>query len=238
MVKTRIGGILDLSTVDYPGRPAAVVFFYGCNFRCPFCFNKDLLDGKYQELENVDIIKRLFDTKDFIDSIVITGGEPTLQPESLLELCDMLKVIGFFVKIDTNGSNPDVIKELIKKKLVDFIALDVKAPFSKYNAVIGNDFGGKVKETFDIVINSGIKYECRSPLVPGLNDGFLEEYASDVSDAKVFVLEQLMPEKALDPKVRNITPFTRVQMIEKAKAFRNSLVKIRTRENGEELVRH
>ncbi|MBU0929961.1 MAG: anaerobic ribonucleoside-triphosphate reductase activating protein [Nanoarchaeota archaeon] len=242
MKNIKIGGILDLSTVDYPKKTAAVVFMQGCNFRCPFCYNPDLINGKGKEISIKEIVENI-KKKDFIDAVVITGGEPTLQPESLIELCRQLKENKFLVKIDTNGSNPLLIKELIDKKFVDYIALDVKAPLNeKYLDVIkvkNKDFVNKIRDVIDILKNSSIEYELRTPIVPGLNDSpkDLEQHGNDVKDAKIFILEQFTPENGtLDKSFEKIKSPSYNDLKEIAKYFKNKKVVIKAREVGEQEV--
>lgn len=241
----KIGGILDLSTVDYPGKAAAVIFLHGCNFRCPFCFNHELVLGsKYAERSEEEIASHISKFKEFIEGVVITGGEPTLQPEELEKLCKKLKALKLLIKLDTNGTNPEAVKKLIDSRLIDFVALDVKAPFNvkDYSRVAGvkpadaREFLKKIRATLKILMNSSVSYECRCPIVPGLNDAMLKKLADDVKEANCFVLEQFLNEKTLDPKLLQIAGYPREKMIDFAKQFKNKTVKIRTRENGEELV--
>lgn len=245
VIKIRLGGILELSTVDWPGRPAAVLFLAGCNFRCPFCFNADLVAGdKSQEVEVGQLVQKLEGFRRFLGSVVITGGEPTLQ--DITPLCEQLKAAGFAIKLDTNGSRPGVVTALIAKGLVDFVALDIKGPLDSddYSRVTGlndrNDIVNNVRETLKILNESGIDYECRSPIVPTVNAdyGMLKRHAESVRDAKVFVLEQFWPEKGtLDSGLKNVKGLSRDQMLAAANLFENPVVKIRTREAGEETVK-
>lgn len=241
--KIRIGGILDLSTVDYPKKVAAVIFMHGCNFRCPFCYNPDLINGIGKDVDIKEIANEI-KKKDFIDSVAITGGEPTLQPEALKELCKQLKENNFFVKIDTNGSNPDIIKELVDKKLVDYIALDVKGPLNeKYLKIINvtnRELINKIKDTINILKNSDIEYELRSPIVPGLNDSpeDLKQHGNDVKDAEIFILEQFTPENGtLDKNFEKIKSPPYNELKETAKYFKNKEVRIKAREIGEETIK-
>jgi len=234
--KFRIGGILDISTIDYPGKLTSVIFLYGCNFRCPFCFNFDLVTGKPSREVNVkEIIEKIKSFRDFVAAVVITGGEPTLQP--LEELCREIKKMILLVKVDTNGTNPDMIEKLIKGKLIDFVALDIKAPFDKYSRVVNSineQDVNNVKKTFDLIINSDIDYECRTPVVPSINKQYMKELADDVKDSNVFVLEQFTSEKGSLGNIEG--KITREELKHIAKLFSNKIVKIRTIEAGEEIL--
>ena len=235
----KVGGILDLSTVDYPGKPAAVIFLYGCNFRCPFCHNHDLVEkGVFAELDTEDVMKRVMENIDFIEGVAITGGEPTLQ-EGLEELCRTIKTKNLSVKLDTNGSRPEVVKDLIEKGLVDFVAMDVKHTLDSegYSFVKASSFADNVKKTLNILISSGIDHEIRMPVVEGINDDRMEALAESIKGAKTFVLEQVRCDKGtLDPAYNEKSGPNREKMIELAKKFKNPVVKIRTVESGEETI--
>ncbi len=236
--KLKVGGILEMSTLDYPGKVSSVIFLHGCNFRCPFCFNGGLVLGSdYKEMSAADIARKISGFRDFIDAVVITGGEPALQ--DIEGLCRLLKGISLLVKIDTNGTNPALVKKLVSQKLADFVAIDVKAPFSRYSDVVGvklsEETTVKIKETYEFLISSGVDYECRCPVVPGVNLEMMETLAQDVKDAKVFALEQFWSEKGTLGNV--VGSISREQLLEISNAFKNNIVKIRTRESGEEIIR-
>lgn len=158
-----------MSTVDWPGRPAAVLFLSGCNLRCPFCFNSKLALGtEPREVDVNDIVATLKKSKPFVSGVVITGGEPTLQ--DIIPLCRQLKKAGFVIKLDTNGSNPRMVGQMLSEHLIDFVALDVKGPFTTagYARSTGVDCTvhlDAIKRTLELVTGSGIEYECRSPIV-------------------------------------------------------------------------
>ncbi|MFZ3077712.1 MAG: anaerobic ribonucleoside-triphosphate reductase activating protein [Candidatus Aenigmatarchaeota archaeon] len=237
--KLKVGGILDMSTLDYPGKISSVIFLHGCNFRCPFCFNYELVVGKnYKEMTVEEILKKIAGFRDFIDAVVITGGEPTLQ--DIETLCKGLKKTGLLVKIDTNGTNPDIVKKIVAQRLVDFVAMDVKAPFNQYfkSAGVNLDENAvkKIKETFDFLIGSGIDYELRCPVVPGVNLELMGQLAQDVKDAKIFVLEQFWADKGTLGNIEGSV--SREQLLEIAKLFKNRTVKIKTREKGEETIKN
>jgi len=244
--KLKVGGILDMSTLDYPGKISSVIFLHGCNFRCPFCFNYELVVGKkYNEMSVEEILKKIFGFRDFIDAVVITGGEPTLQ--DIENLCKGLKQMGLLVKIDTNGTNSEIIKKFVAQRLVDFVAMDVKAPFADYSKVAGVNLDEnatkKIRETFEFLIGSGIDYELRCPVVPGVNLELMQQLAEDVKDAKIFVLEEFWGEKGTLGNINGEivvgeAPRSREQLLVIAKFFKNRIVKIKTREKGEETIKN
>ncbi|HPO83020.1 MAG TPA: anaerobic ribonucleoside-triphosphate reductase activating protein, partial [bacterium] len=123
-----IGGLHKLSLIDYPGKLSAVVFTRGCNFRCPYCHNPELIEDNGGDIiDEEEVFSFLDERKGKLDGVVMTGGEPTLQSD-IAEFLEKVKRLGFFVKLDTNGSYPERIKELIDRKLLDYIAMDIKAP--------------------------------------------------------------------------------------------------------------
>jgi len=181
-----IGGLQKFSLLDYPGRVSAIVFTKGCNFRCQFCYNPMLVwpievsKSKYAHLKNGEQQKvhptinqdELFvflkSRAGKLDAVVLTGGEPCLQKD-LPEFIRKIKALGFLVKLDTNGSHPEVLAKLIKEKLVDYIAMDLKAPENKYKEVTGvkADFK-KIRRSVKLIMRSDRSYEFRTTVVPGL----------------------------------------------------------------------
>ena len=152
----QIGGLAKYSLVDYPGKVAAVVFTQGCNFRCPYCHNQGLLKSKVSSSRLLDqglVLEFLYKRQKQLDGVVITGGEPTLQPD-LVDFIDTIKSLGYLVKLDTNGSRPEVLREVIAEGLVDYIAMDIKASLDKkkYDWVAGVAVDiGKIEESQNIL---------------------------------------------------------------------------------------
>ena len=179
----QIYGLMKTTLLDYPGKVASTIFLGGCNFRCPFCHNMDLITG----LNNIDpvpfqdVIKHLNSRKGVIDGVCITGGEPTLQPD-LIDLIKTIKDIGLLVKLDSNGSKTAVLDELLSKKLVDYIAIDAKSSFNMYPVICGLDSSGhddyyikdilnNVKNTISLLINQDlVPYEFRTTVIREYHD--------------------------------------------------------------------
>ncbi len=134
----KIGYVQKTSFIDYPGKISAVVFAQGCNFRCPYCHNPELVDPERfcDNLLMEDVYAYLEKRKGKLDGVVITGGEPTLQSD-LMPFIQRVKSLGYLVKLDTNGSRPRVLQNIIQKGILDYIAMDIKAPFEKYSRVTG-----------------------------------------------------------------------------------------------------
>lgn len=160
-----ISGLQKLSLIDYPGKIACTLFLFGCNFRCGFCHNPELVlappNEKYSEEEFLDFLEK---RKGQLDGVCITGGEPLLSLEK--EFLRKIKALGYSIKIDTNGTNPEKLKEFIGEGLVDYVAMDLKAPPEDYNLVANTNVQiNQLEETIKLIVNSDIDYEFRTTIV-------------------------------------------------------------------------
>ena len=168
----QIHGLNKTTLLDYPEHVAATIFCGGCNFRCPFCHNSDLVLNPMSQplLEEQEVLAFLKKRRAVLSGICITGGEPTLQAD-LADFIRKVKALGYLVKLDTNGYRPDVIKELVKEKLVDYIAMDIKAGETNYGKATGiTDLDTeKIKESIDFIMHCGVKYEFRTTVVKGIH---------------------------------------------------------------------
>ncbi|RLI22120.1 anaerobic ribonucleoside-triphosphate reductase activating protein [Candidatus Bathyarchaeota archaeon] len=230
-----IKGFVDISLVDWDGKVSSVIFLPNCNFRCPFCQNAKLV-LKPNEIPTIgfeEIKSRLERLKKWIDGAVITGGEPTLHKELKL-LCRKLKNLGFSVKLDTNGTNPKMLQELINEKLIDYIALDIKAPLNpkKYSEAVGvssNEPLKKILESIGILRKENIEYELRTTVVPSIHtEQDIEEICKSIEGCPKYVIQNFRPtEDMINPKFRNIKPFSRKQLEkfrENAKKYLSNVV--------------
>ena len=163
-----IGGLQKTSLLDYPEKIAAILFTQGCNFRCGYCHNPELLNGNaqlHQEVTLDALFEFLNNRKGKLDGVVITGGEPCIQ-KNLIQVISKIKKMGFLVKLDTNGTFPDVISELLIKNLIDYIAMDIKAPLEKYHKITGSIVNiENIKKSIAIILNSNIDYEFRTTVI-------------------------------------------------------------------------
>ncbi|MCT4662877.1 MAG: anaerobic ribonucleoside-triphosphate reductase activating protein [Tissierellales bacterium] len=186
----KIAGIQKTSFIDYPGELATVLFTSGCNFRCPYCHNSELLNQNY-ELEDKDWIQWLKSRQKNIDAIVISGGEPTLHSD-LIEFLRKLKQEGFKVKLDTNGSNPKMLRQIIQDELVDYVAMDLKGPASVYLDFSKDvEMFERIKESADLIIKTAPDYEFRTTITEELlNDHDFEECIDIINGAKKFYLQK------------------------------------------------
>jgi len=195
-----IGGLHKVSLIDYPGQISALIFTQGCNFRCPYCHNPELV---YPHLWRPALKeKQVFNFLDArvgkLDAVVVTGGEPLLQKD-LEDFFARVKERGFLVKVDTNGSYPDVLRHLIEKKYLDYCAMDVKAPWPSYERAAGVPVEvEKIKESVEIIRSSGIEYEFRTTFVsPLLRGEEVLEIAHQLGTIKRFVLQKFKSAPAM-----------------------------------------
>ncbi|MHB8139093.1 MAG: anaerobic ribonucleoside-triphosphate reductase activating protein [Smithellaceae bacterium] len=198
-----IGGLQKVSLIDYPGKISAIIFTQGCNFRCPYCHNPELVDPKLYNpcLIQKDILTFLKNRTGKLDAVTITGGEPTLQ-EDLIPFIQKIRKIGFAVKLDSNGSRPDVLARLIKEKLLDFIALDIKAPGEEYKRVVNIPIDSAViAECIQLVLKAKIPHEFRTTVVKSmLIPKDILAIAKEIAGAKRYVLQRFQPARTLNPE--------------------------------------
>lgn len=164
-----IGGIQKLTLLDYPGRVAATIFTAGCNFRCPFCHNAPLVTeiDKSCFIDQGEIISFLKKRIGILDGVVITGGEPTLMPD-LPKFISEIKALGFDVKLDTNGTNPEMLEQLINEKMIDYVAMDIKNCIEKYVVTAGVDESfniESIKRSAEILMQNKVDFEFRTTVV-------------------------------------------------------------------------
>jgi pyruvate formate lyase activating enzyme len=226
----RIGGFQKTSLIDYPGEVASIIFTQGCNFRCPYCHNPELVlpDQFQQIIDENTVLSMLNQRKDKIPAVVITGGEPTLQPD-LLSFVAKIKSLGLKIKLDTNGSNPLLLKQIIKNKLVDYIAMDIKSPIEKYFSIVGSArFNKKIKESIRILISSQIKYEFRTTVVKnllGIED--FREISEEIHGADLYILQNFKNTKSLSGV--NFECYTDEQLEQISKIFNKSVNSVKIR---------
>ncbi len=164
-----IAGLQKLSLLDYPGKMSCIVFTQGCNFRCPFCHNALLVESGGENLSKDSVLEFLSLRKKTLDGVVISGGEPTIQKD-LPEFLQEIKSIGYDIKLDTNGSHPDVLKNLVKEKLIDYVAMDIKNGPCEYDIASGTDkFLDKVTLSKEFLLQDTVDYEFRTTLVKGIH---------------------------------------------------------------------
>ena len=230
-----IGGLQKLTLADYPGKLACTVFFTGCSFRCPWCHNPELvLPEQIREnpgLSDQEFFSFLKRREGALEAVVLGGGEPTLSPY-LFKICKKIKDLGYEIKLDTNGSNPDVVEELVNERLVDYIAMDIKAPKEKYLEIVGlkNSFRGlapskisflqkeilnKIEQSIAFLKKNRTDYEFRTTVIPGLlakND--IVKIVKWIAPAKRYYLQDFLPGKTIDEGFSAKKPYDREYLIE------------------------
>jgi len=206
-----VKGFIDASFVDWDSKITSVVFLPNCNFRCPFCHNVNLV-LRPETLGTIPMKQlelQLQLQKDWVDGVCITGGEPTLHAD-LPEFCQRFKQMGFLVKLDTNGTNPSMLSELMDSNLLDYVAMDIKAPLTaeKYSVAIGvnaKEILKNVKESIETLMESDIDYEFRTTVVPSIHSTKdIEQICLRIAGCKKYVLQKFdvgVGKEILDPSL-------------------------------------
>ena len=206
----KFGGIQKSSLIDFPGTLSCVIFVTGCNYACPYCHNPDLARGTPVCREPITeswVMEFLKKRKGFLDGVVISGGEPTLQ-EALPALCRRIKEMGYAVKLDTNGSRPDMLQDLIRNSLIDYIAMDIKTDPAAYVPWITRQSdAGAVPTSIRLLMESNIAYEFRTTCVrPLVDDGVIDRISDLIQGARCYALQQFHEATLLDPGFFRDTP--------------------------------
>lgn len=211
-----IKGLQKTSLVDFPGKVCATLFLGGCNFRCPFCHNTDLVlkPESVPTMPHSEVLGFLEGRRNWLDGVCITGGEPTVHA-ALPELVVEIKALGLAVKVDTNGTSPEMLKLLVDKKLVDYVAMDIKSDPERYNKAAGVDVDmPALQKSIDLLMQNAVRYEFRTTAVPGFFD---EKAAGEIGKwlkgAEHYALQQFKSDvRLLDQKLQGVKPFSREKM--------------------------
>ena len=198
----KLAGLQKTTFIDYPDKIACIVFTQGCNFRCGYCHNPELFENKEPVLSVPAFFEFLNKRKGKLDGVVITGGEPTLHKD-IKEFIQQIKTLGFLVKLDTNGTRPDILQELLNENLLDYIAMDIKAPLTKYKDITQVDVDTNIiKKSIDLIMNSDVDYEFRTTVVKSqLSQEDFEIIGKTIKGAKRYYLQEFIPTKILDEKL-------------------------------------
>lgn len=243
-----IKGFQKVSLIDYPGKVAAVVFVAGCNFRCPYCYNRDLVLTRPEDrvFEVAEVLRDLQERRNFLDGVVLTGGEPTLQKD-LLEFVgkvksfpscytcsgDKILLEHYFVKIDTNGSQPSILQSMVVDRLLDYIALDVKAPLDhRYGDSVGAagfDIT-TILQSMEKIVESGVDFELRTTVVPTLHSEKdlldLARQLSEIAPKAKWYLQNFQPKNCLDPEFEKVEPYDNIFLGELVEKLRSHMPNI------------
>ena len=206
----KLAGLQKTTFIDYPEKIACIVFTQGCNFRCGYCHNPELFENKEPVLSVPAFFEFLNKRKGKLDGVVITGGEPTLHGKDLIEFINEVKSLGFLVKLDTNGTQPDVLQELLNENLLDYIAMDIKAPLAKYKTITQTDIDTKIiKKSIDMIMNSGVDYEFRTTIVKSqLSVEDLRQIGELIQGAKRYYMQKFLATKILDETLMSEESYT------------------------------
>lgn len=234
-----IGGLQKFTALDYPGKIAATVFTVGCNFRCPFCHNGEIVEvgaeNYFEMIDEKEVLDFLKTRQGELDGVCITGGEPTLQRD-LAEFIEKVKALGFMVKLDTNGANFEVLEKLVRRNLVDYFAIDIKTAFYKYDLVSAPRDGAEMTlKSVDFIIGNDIPLELRTTVVPGIVG--LEDF-DDIIRVLREKNENILPrlsrynvqtfrsQKCLDKKFEELDPYGDEVLEQIAEKLREHCVRV------------
>lgn len=211
-----IKGMTASSFLDWDGKIVTTIFLPDCNFRCPFCHNWELIQkpDKFKTVTLAELDRHLRSNRDFLDGVCITGGEPTIY-NSLPEFIDHIKSLELKVKLDTNGSNPKLLGQLLENESVDYVAMDIKGPLDdRYNKLAGVKVDlNNIKSSIKLLMDSSIDYEFRTTIVPTLLElEDLNDIAHALTGAKLFAIQQFVPKSTLSKKLRDVTPFSKEEL--------------------------
>lgn len=203
----RISGFQKLTLLDFPGKVACIIFTQGCNFKCPYCQNSGLIGHENENLiEEEEVISYLKKRQGILDGIVISGGEPTIQKDLALFM-KKIKELGYLIKLDTNGSNPNLIKKLLDEELVDYIAMDIKNVIEDYKDVTGVKVAeDNIKKSIKLLKMSKIDHEFRTTIIKNIHDiNIINKICSYVKDEKMFLQNFEQSENVLDKSLESFT---------------------------------
>jgi len=196
-----LAGLQKTSLIDYPGKVSCVAFLTGCNFTCPFCHNAELAKGIFPQRISVNqFLEFLSPRRRLLDGVVITGGEPTLNP-ALDKLCRAIHELDLKVKLDTNGSSPGILERLINHRLVDYVAMDIKTPLDEYPPFLVKEaIGKKLERSIRLIMDSAPNYEFRTTCVrPFVDEAKIVNIAQTIQGARRYVLQAFKPTNMLQP---------------------------------------
>ena len=232
-----IGGTV-VSSVEFHKNMSLVIFMSKCPLACRYCHNVELLDDTSEKSFN-ELKKEIDASADFLDAIVISGGEPLVQCDAVIEILQYVRQIGLKTKLDTSGIYPDKLKKILDLNLLDYISLDVKNPFSKYRKITGADVGRDVKKSMDIINESGVHLEIRTTFVHSLhNKKDIIDIASEIK-SDVYTIQQFRNKNVLDPSLEKTevpNPHDLADIAREAKNFFDGVVKVKSAEFGEKII--
>lgn len=233
-----VGGTL-ISSIEFHGNMSLVIFMSKCPLACRYCHNVELLEDDTEKTFE-EIKSEIDNAADFIDAVVLSGGEPLMQLDALIELLTYIKGIGLKTKLDTSGIYPDKIEKLLDLGLLDFVSLDVKAPFEKYRKVTGMNVGSQVKKSMRLLNNDdNVHLEVRTTYVPTLHTKKdIHNLVNDI-EGDIYTIQQFRNKNVLDPALEKVevpNPHDLRKLAEQIKPLFDGVVKVKTGEFGEQII--
>lgn len=232
-----IGGTV-ISSVEFHGNMSLVIFMSKCPLACRYCHNVELLEDE-TEWSFEDVKEEIDSSADFLDAIVISGGEPLVQTEAVIEILQYVRRIGLKTKLDTSGIYPDKLKEILDLGLLDFVSLDVKTTFSKYRKITGANVGFQVKKSMDLINDAGVNLEVRTTYVPTLHTKKDIANLVDEIEADIYTIQQFRNKNVLDPALEKVevpNPHDLVRLAEEIRPYFDGIVKVKSGEFGEQII--
>lgn len=232
-----VGGTV-ISSVEFHGNMSLVIFMSKCPLACRYCHNVELLEDD-TEMSYEEVCAEIDDAADFLDAVVVSGGEPLVQSDAVIEILEYVKSIGLKTKLDTSGIYPDKLEDIIDAGVLDYVSLDVKAPFSKYKKVTGANVGPQVRKSMNLINNAKINLEIRTTYVPTLHTKKDIHNLVDEIDAEVYTIQQFRNKNVLDPALESVevpNPHDLRKLAEEIKPYFKGQVKLKTAEFGEEII--
>ena len=232
-----IGGTV-ISSVEFHGNMSLVIFMSKCPLACRYCHNVELLEDNTEW--SFEKVKYEIDSSaDFLDAVVISGGEPLVQTDAVIEILKYVRQIGLKTKLDTSGIYPDKLKEILDLNLLDFVSLDVKTTFSKYRKITGANVGFQVKKSMDLINEAGVRLEARTTYVPTLHTKKDIINLVDEIEADIYTIQQFRNKNVLDPALEKVevpNPHDLEKLAREIKPYFNGIVKVKSAEFGEKVI--
>ena len=232
-----IGGSV-ISSVEFHGNMSLVIFMSKCPLACRYCHNVELLDDN-SEKSLEEIIQEIDSSADFLFSIVISGGEPLVQTDAVIQILTHVRQIGLKTKLDTSGIYPEKLKKILDLNLLDYVSLDVKTTFSKYRKITGSNIGFEVKKSMNLINDAGVHLEIRTTFVPTLHTKKDIKNLVDEIEAEVYTIQQFRNKNVLDPALEKVevpNPHDLVELAREIKPYFDGIVKVKSGEFGEQVI--
>ena len=230
-----VGGTV-ISSVEFHGNMSLVIFMSKCPLACRYCHNVELLEDNTEK--SFEEVKEEIDSSaDFLDAIVVSGGEPLVQTDAVIEIFKYVRQIGLKTKLDTSGIYPENLKRILDLDLVDYVSLDVKTTFSKYRKITGANVGFQVKKSMDYINDAGVHLEIRTTYVPTLHTKKDIINLVDEIKAEVYTIQQFRNKNVLDPALEKVeVPNDLAKLAEEIKPYFDGIVKVKSGEFGEQII--